>query len=214
MANRPDWLKDPEHWQGVARQVEDKLSDALHERLAQRFVDRRTSVLMRRLRENAMLEAQITATGDVTVEGQPVRHLHGFLFVPESHADTPRQRPCATPPRRRSRRDRGAGRPSSAAADTSLVPLERRHHPLAGRSGGEAELGEKIGEPRLRILDVELTGPARDKVDTRLRAWLKAYIVRLLGPAIQLEDSAEFAGLARGISRSPNRSAFWSARKC
>ena len=45
VANRPDWLKDPEHWQGVARQVEDKLSDALHERLAQRFVDRRTSVL-------------------------------------------------------------------------------------------------------------------------------------------------------------------------
>jgi hypothetical protein len=61
IANRPDWLRDPEHWQGVTRQVEDSLSDALHERLAHRFVDRRTSVLMRRLRENAMLEAEITA---------------------------------------------------------------------------------------------------------------------------------------------------------
>ena len=29
IANRPDWLRDPEHWQGVARQVEDTLSDAL-----------------------------------------------------------------------------------------------------------------------------------------------------------------------------------------
>ena len=55
-ANRPDWLGDPEHWQGVARGVEDKLSDALHERLAERFIDRRTSVLMRRMRENTMLE--------------------------------------------------------------------------------------------------------------------------------------------------------------
>ena len=63
VANRPDWLADPEHWQGVTRRVEDRLSDALHERLAERFVDRRTSVLMRRLRENAMLEAEITATG-------------------------------------------------------------------------------------------------------------------------------------------------------
>src|SRR5919107_293067 len=63
VANRPDWLPHPKHWQGVARQVEDKLSDALHERLASRFVDRRTSVLMRRLRENAMLEAEVTATG-------------------------------------------------------------------------------------------------------------------------------------------------------
>src|SRR3954466_8898340 len=86
VANRPDWLKDPEHWQGVARQVEDKLSDALHERLASRFVDRRTSVLMRRLRENAMLEAEITAAGDVTVEGQHVGHLNGFHFVPDPQA--------------------------------------------------------------------------------------------------------------------------------
>src|SRR5881394_1241251 len=58
-ANRPDWLVDPEHWQGVARAVEDKLSDALHDRLTERFVDRRTSVLMRRLRENATLETNI-----------------------------------------------------------------------------------------------------------------------------------------------------------
>src|SRR6202023_3184401 len=41
-ANRPDWLGDPDHWQGVTRAIEDRLSDALHERLAERFVDRRT----------------------------------------------------------------------------------------------------------------------------------------------------------------------------
>ncbi|MGH8702109.1 MAG: helicase-related protein, partial [Burkholderiales bacterium] len=65
IANRAGWLRDPAHWQNAARRVEDKLSDALHERLAQRFVDRRTSVLMRRLRENAMLEAEVTPSGDV-----------------------------------------------------------------------------------------------------------------------------------------------------
>src|SRR5215204_5162618 len=54
VANRPDWLYDPDHWQGIAREVENKLSDALHERLTERFVDRRTSVLMRRLRENSV----------------------------------------------------------------------------------------------------------------------------------------------------------------
>src|SRR3984885_10567470 len=39
VANRRDWLSDPEHWQGVTRGIEDKLSDALHERLTERFVD-------------------------------------------------------------------------------------------------------------------------------------------------------------------------------
>src|SRR5476651_1126287 len=84
VANRPDWLADPEHWQGVARAAEDKLSDALHERLAERFVDRRTSVLMRRLRENTMLETEIGKTGDVTVEGHVIGRLDGFMFAPDA----------------------------------------------------------------------------------------------------------------------------------
>ncbi|OWK23525.1 hypothetical protein AJ87_33825 [Rhizobium yanglingense] len=59
VSNRPGWLADPTHWQEKTREIEDRLSDALHERLTKRFVDRRTSVLMKRLRENAMLEAEI-----------------------------------------------------------------------------------------------------------------------------------------------------------
>ena len=86
VANRPDWLADPEHWQGVTRAIEDKLSDALHERLAERFVDRRTSVLMRRLRENTMLETEIGKTGEVTVEGHVIGRLDGFMFAPDASA--------------------------------------------------------------------------------------------------------------------------------
>ncbi len=86
IANRSGWLRDPAHWQSVTRQVEDTLSDALHERLAQRFVDRRTSVLMRRLRENAMLEAEVTQSGDVMVEGQHVGQLNGFRFTADPAA--------------------------------------------------------------------------------------------------------------------------------
>src|ERR1700690_4188382 len=84
IANRPDWLADPEHWQDVARAVEDKLSDALHERLTERFIDRRTSVLMRRLRENAQLEPEMSKTGEVVVEGHAIGRLDGFVFVPEA----------------------------------------------------------------------------------------------------------------------------------
>src|SRR6266852_3965286 len=99
-ANRPDWLADPEHWQGVTRAIEDKLSDALHERLTERFVDRRTSVLMRRLRENTMLETEIAKSGEVVVEGHVIGRLGGFQFIadpaggrPGSEAFSPRRRP-------------------------------------------------------------------------------------------------------------------------
>ncbi|NJO54343.1 MAG: helicase, partial [Bacteroidales bacterium] len=89
VANRPDWLAEPEHWQAITRGLEDKLSDALHERLTQRFVDRRTSVLMRRLRENTMLETEISKTGDVLVEGHRIGHLQGFHFAPEASSAGP-----------------------------------------------------------------------------------------------------------------------------
>src|SRR5947207_1969546 len=83
-ANRPDWLADPEHWQEVTRAVEDKLSDALHERLTERFVDRRTSVLQRRLRENTALDTEIRKTGEVVVEGHVIGRLDGFMFTPDA----------------------------------------------------------------------------------------------------------------------------------
>ncbi|AWM88939.1 helicase-related protein [Microvirga sp. 17 mud 1-3] len=202
VANRPDWLKDPEHWQGVARQVEDKLSDALHERLAQRFIDRRTSVLMRRLRENTMLDAEITTTGDVTVEGQHIGHLHGFHFVPDPQADTAEAKTLRNAASKalageiEARADRFAETP-----DTMLVLSNDGTIRWMGDPVAKLEPGDKLFEPRLRILsDEQLTGPARDKVDGRLRAWLKAYVVRLLGPLMELEHSQELTGLARGIA--------------
>ncbi|MXQ11239.1 helicase-related protein [Microvirga makkahensis] len=202
VANRPDWLKDPEHWQGVARQVEDKLSDALHERLAQRFIDRRTSVLMRRLRENTMLEAEITTTGDVTVEGQHIGHLHGFHFVPDPQADTTEAKTLRNAASKalageiEARADRFAETP-----DTTLVLSNDGTIRWTGDPVAKLEPGDKLFEPRVRILsDEHLTGPARDKVDNRLRAWLKAYVVRLLGPVMDLETNAELTGLARGIA--------------
>ncbi len=202
VANRPDWLKDPEHWQGVARQVEDKLSDALHERLAQRFIDRRTSVLMRRLRENTMLEAEITTTGDVTVEGQHIGHLHGFHFVPDPQADTTEAKTLRNAASKalageiEARADRFSETP-----DTTLVLSNDGTIRWMGDPVAKLEPGDKLFEPRVRILsDEHLTGPARDKVENRLRAWLKAYVVRLLGPVMELETNAELAGLARGIA--------------
>jgi ATP-dependent RNA helicase SUPV3L1/SUV3 len=201
VANRPDWLPHPKHWQGVTRQVEDRLSDALHERLAQRFVDRRTSVLMRRLRENAMLEAEITATGDVVVEGQHVGMLHGFQFVPDPQAENAEAKTLRNVASKAlSGEIEARAERFSAAADSSLVLALDGIVRWQGDPIAKIEPGEKVVAPRLRILaDEQLTGPARDKVEARANAWLKAYIVRLLGPAIALEEAPDLTGIARGI---------------
>ncbi|QGY04122.1 helicase [Methylobacterium mesophilicum SR1.6/6] len=201
VANRPDWLRDPEHWQGETRRVEDRLSDALHERLASRFVDRRTSVLMRRLRENTMLEAQITADGDVTVEGQHVGHLHGFLFVPDASAEGHEAKTLRSAAEKalageiEARADRFAG-----TADSTLVLAHDGTIRWTGAPVAKLTPGEKLFAPQIRLLaDESLAGAHREKVEARLDAWLKATIVRLLGPLMEIETAADLTGLAKGI---------------
>ena len=58
------------HWQERTRAVEDRLSDALHQRLTQRFVDRRAALLVRRLRDEGEMTSSVAAAGEVTVEGE------------------------------------------------------------------------------------------------------------------------------------------------
>jgi ATP-dependent RNA helicase SUPV3L1/SUV3 len=202
VANRADWLDDPEHWQGYTRAVEDKLSDALHERLAQRFVDRRTSVLMRRLRENAMLEAEISKTGQVIVEGHIIGHLHGFEFAPDASGagqDAKALRSAA--------QKALAGEIEARAARLAAAPDD---HFLLANDGivrwvGEAVArllpGEHALEPRLRVLaDEHLTGPAKESVDARLSLWLRSHIDKLLGPLHALGRAEDVTGIARGVA--------------
>ena len=80
VSNRADWLKDPAHWQAKTREIEDRLSDALHEQLTQRFVDRRTSALMKGMRDKDELHAEIADDGAIHVENHFVGRLKGFRF--------------------------------------------------------------------------------------------------------------------------------------
>jgi ATP-dependent RNA helicase SUPV3L1/SUV3 len=202
IANRPDWLIDPEYWQGVARQVEDRLSDALHERLTQRFVDRRTSLLMRRLRENAMLAAEITASGDVKVEDHHVGHLEGFRFTPDPQASGEEAKALNAA----AHQILGAELEKRAAklheaVDESLVLSNDGTLRWLGEVIGKLTPGDKILEPRLRLLaDEQLTGAALDTAQTRITLWMDQHIKKLLGPLFALETGEGLEGIARGIA--------------
>ena len=93
IAHRPDWLADPAHWAGRTRALEDRLSDALHSALTQRFVDRRTSVLLKDLKaKQAAATVDIDASGDVVVEGEVIGQIDGFRFIADARARAGEQR--------------------------------------------------------------------------------------------------------------------------
>ncbi|MDA9508442.1 helicase [Bradyrhizobium sp. CCBAU 11386] len=202
VANRPDWLADPEHWQGITREVENKLSDALHERLTERFVDRRTSVLMRRLRENTSLNTEIGKTGEVIVEGHVIGRLDGFTFAPdaaEAGSDAKALQAAAQAVLAgeiNARAEKLGNAPDEQFVLTSEGTIRWTGDAVARLSAAEDAL-----HPRIRIIsDERLTGSPREKVQARLDLWLKTHIEKLLGPMFELSKAEDVTGIARGIA--------------
>ena len=202
IANRPDWLRDPEHWQGVTRRVEDTLSDALHQRLALRFVDRRTSVLRRRLRENAIMEAEITSAGDVMVEGQHVGQLNGFRFTSDPQAageeaktlNAAAQKALASEIEGRATRVHEAVDEAFVLANDGLIRW-------LGEPVGRIAAGAHVLAPQVRVIaDEQLTGPSLEMVQRRLDLWLGQHVNKLLGALADLEKAEGLDGMARGIA--------------
>jgi ATP-dependent RNA helicase SUPV3L1/SUV3 len=202
VANRPDWLADPEHWQAETRTVEDKLSDALHERLTERFVDRRTSVLMKRLRENTTLETEIQKGGEVVVEGHVIGRLDGFTFAAENSAGGSDAKALQA-----AARSALAGEIDVRATKVAQAP--EREFVLAsdgtvrwsGAAVAKLAPGDDVMRPRLRLIaDEHLSGAPREAVQARLELWLKTQIERMFAPLFALAAAEDVTGISRGIA--------------
>ena len=202
VSHRQNWLKDAAHWQSETRAIEDRLSDALHERLTKRFVDRRTSVLMKRLRENTMLEAEIASTGAVTVEGHHVGELSGFRFTADPAADGPDAKAATAAALKAlaseidARADRLAAAPNSDIVVDSDGTLR-----WIGAPVGRLLATDEMLKPRVLLLaDEQLTGASRDKVAARLERWFAYHCETLLKPLLDLSEAEELEGMARGVA--------------
>lgn len=202
VSNRPGWLADPTHWQEKTREIEDRLSDALHERLTKRFVDRRTSVLMKRLRENAMLEAEISVNGDVFVEGHAMGQLSGFRFTPISGMEgsdakavqAAAYKALALEFEARAARLHASGNNDLAIGSDGLVRWVG--DPVARLTGTD-----HILHPRVILLaDEQLTGIARDHVAARIERFVNHHISTVLKPLDDLSRAEDLQGLAKGLA--------------
>ena len=202
ISNRRNWLEDPAHWQETTRAIEDALSDALHEKLIQRFVDRRTSVLMRHLRDKHMVSPQITENGELTIEGHTIGTIEGFRFTlsrVEGETDSKNLRSAAASvvaPEIARRADRLAGAPNEEFVLATDGVVRWRGEVVA-----ELAEGPTLLAPRLIILaDESLTGPDLEKVEDRLSLWLRHHVNTQLEQIVALLEPAELEGTARGIA--------------
>ena len=203
VANRPDWLRDPVHWQGKMRQLEERLSDTLHEKLMQRFIDRRTSALLRGLNLRADVLAGVAADGTVTVEGHYVGRLHGLRFdlaEGSSQLEDKALRAAA----QRAVTPEVVRRLGALAADVDEAFALREDGEISwnGEAAGRLSGGRPFA-PKCRLYGEMGPEPARERARRRLEAFLAGEASRRLAPLKRLEDAVgqgALRGLARGVA--------------
>ncbi len=214
VSHRGDWLDDAAHWQARARDIEDRLSDAVHDRLTQRFVDQRTAALVRRMADDdgAALLGGVGSDGQVSIEGHVVGQIEGLRFVADAVgggrsavADERTLRTAAGPIVARELEGRAAALARTGDEAISLSEdgvLHWRAMPVAVLAKGRSQY-----QPAAALLANDLEDSARRRVSARLDAWLDDHVRQVLQPLTVLARHAEaksdvapaFSAAGRGL---------------
>ncbi len=202
VAQRKGWVQDESHWREATRAVEDRLSDALHARLTQRFVDRRTSVLMRRLKQKETLVAEVNDKGEVTVESEVLGRLEGFRFRQDASAGPDEARTlrqaslAALRPEFHLRADRFYN-----ASDTEIDYTEQGGLMWGTQAVGKLIAGPETMKPLVEAFVDEEAGPdVVDKVRRRLQHFIDRKVAALFEPLLILGRDETLTGLAKGFA--------------
>ncbi|ABD56228.1 helicase-related protein [Jannaschia sp. CCS1] len=202
VAQRTGWVDDESHWRGATRAVEDRLSDALHQALTLRFVDRRTSVLLRRLKQRESLVAEVNENGEVSVEGQVLGRIEGFRFRMDESATADEAKTlqsaamAALRPEFHLRADRMYNAP-----DTEFDLTEQ-----GGLMWGDMAVGKLVKGPEAlkplaeAFVDADAGAEVVQKVQRRLQHFIDRRIAAQFEPLLAMSRDEAVTGLARGVA--------------
>ena len=201
IAQRGDWLADPAHWQARTMAVEERLSDALHTSLTQRFVDKRTSALMKQIGAGAgALPVEIGAEGEVTIDTHEIGRLEGFRFVvaPEARAADKRLL-LATAEKRLGKERAARGSALTQAENDAFALSDGGVVTWQGHVVARLARGRSLGRPVMALdesLDC-LDPPLRRAAGERVQRWVDDAV------AAQLPVIARLAAMARDPAATP-----------
>ncbi|MDC0062882.1 helicase-related protein [Candidatus Puniceispirillum sp.] len=190
ITHRSDWTDSPIEWQDRARSIEDRLSDCLHSRLSERFVDKRAAHLSRRLKETKNLIASVKDDGMVLVEGEEVGQLDGFIFHP-TVADGEDKAPILAAARRGlpdeiERRVRAFAASADPAFRLGLDGVIKWREAIVAR----LVKGDNLYAPRAELVTSDLLSIDQiQRMNKRLLTFIGTHVDTILGRLVALEAS-------------------------
>lgn len=203
VSQKPNWVEDTKYWRERTREVEDRLSDSLHRKLTNRFIDVKVSVLIRKLRKKEQLVPEITEDGGIEVEGQSIGKLEGFRFF-RNLGSTPDEEKILKEVTSKiigPQFDNLANK-ISKAPNQEFDITEQGGIMWGTQAVGKLVKGDDPYDPKLRVFVDKIAGDkVKEKVQARLESYVDQRIKGDLENLLKLKNDQTLEGDVRGFAQ-------------
>ena len=201
VSNKRNWVENSDYWIQLTKNIEDKLSDKLHDELTKSFIDKKISILSRSLKQDLILNTQIDETNKIYIDGQLIGELKGLKFIIELTSKT---------------LDTDIKSIKKAARKGIKEELNKRVNDIIEKGKISIDTNSKIIWKNSQIgklkkghdylnPDIEVTADESLELETKLKLekflknWFNAYINEVLGDLINLTKQKITNQYLRGL---------------
>ncbi len=188
VANKKNWVENSDYWVQLTKDIEDKLSDKLHEELTKSFIDKKISILSRSLKQDLVLNTEINQENKVYIDGQLIGELKGLKFLIELTSNTlDTDIKSIKKAARRGVKEELDKRVNEIINDKKIsINLDSKLI-WKGNSIGTLKKGHNYLSPEIDIIaDEALEEESKLKLEKFLKQWFEKYINEILGDLINL----------------------------
>ena len=190
VANKKNWVENADYWIQLTKNIEDNLSDRLHEELTKSFIDKKISILARGLKQDMLLETDVDEDNKVLIDKQYVGELKGLKFIIDFNSknldvDLKSIKKAA----RKGVEAELIKRSTQIMKDNNLsVDQENKiiwlNNPIA-----KIKKGDNYLSPEIEIItDEALPLDIQKELEKFTKNWLSSYIIEVLGDLINLTN--------------------------
>ncbi len=188
VANKKNWVENSDYWVQLTKNIEDKLSDKLHDELTKSFIDKKISILSRNLKQDLVLNTEINDDNKIYIDGQLIGELKGLKFLIEITSKTLDTDIKSIKKAAR----KGIEKELIERVDEILTKAEinideERKIIWKGNPIARLKKGNDYLNPDIDIIaDEALNDESKTKLTLFINKWLSEYINEVLGDLIRL----------------------------
>ena len=188
VANKKNWVENSDYWVQLTKNIEDKLSDKLHDELTKSFIDKKISILSRSLKQDLVLNTEINNDNKIYIDGQLIGELKGLKFLIEVTSKTLDTDIKSIKKAARKGVEKELVKRVDKILNEAEIEVSRdskiiwKNNPIARLKKGSDYLNPDIDI----IADDSLNEDSKAKLHIFLSKWLSSYINEILGDLIKL----------------------------